>query len=154
MLATDTQNAAVEGDKLVADDFDWQAAEQAAAADFERAHVDSNTLVLDTGSDVTERLHFDPMGESFAIERVQDVEATLEWCKGRYNEGLVNQHCEFRQFASLPTNVLEIWGRNRGLTDPAWYLKPEYQSLVVEAAHDRDLSGFRTLAGDYRRRGE
>jgi hypothetical protein len=150
----DTENAAAEGDKLVPGDFDWQAAETAAASDFEAAHLDSDTLLLDRSGGVTERLHFDPMGESFALERVQDVEATLEWCRGRYNAGLANSHCEFRHYASLPVAVLEIWGKSRGITQPDWYLKKENEKLLVEAAHDRDLSGFRTLAGNFMRRGE
>jgi hypothetical protein len=156
--AADTQNAAVEGEKLVPDDFDWQAAEQAAAADFAAAHVDRSTLRLDDGgSDVAELLHFDEAADTIAIERVQDVEATLEWCKGRYNEGLANRHCEFRHIASIPTNALQIWGEKTygaGSLPAEWWLKKEYHHLVIRATHDSDLSGFRTLSGNYARRGE
>jgi hypothetical protein len=122
-----------------------------AEESFRAARIDENRVLIDETDGVREILHLD--GDKFAIERVQDVEETLEWCKGRYNEGLVNRNCEFRQIASLPENALVIWGKGRGIDVPNWYLKKEYQDLVVEAAHDRDLSGFRTLPGHYSRRG-
>jgi hypothetical protein len=121
------------------------------AAGFEAARIAENRVVLEDVDGAREILHLED--DKFVIERVEDVESTLDWCKGRYNEGLANRHCEFRHFASIPETALLIWGKGRGITVPNWYMKKEYHDLVVEAAHDRDLSGFRTLSGNFSKRG-
>lgn len=127
----------------------------AAHAEWKAAEIDRASMVLERNEYGTETLHFDESDNSFTIQRVQDVEPILDWCKGRYNEGIANQHCEFRQIASLPPGALDVWARSNGYGLPdGWYLKKQYHHLVMQAAHDRDLSGFRTLHGDFRRRGE
>ena len=129
----------------------------AAAAELEEALLDDGSMLLerDAFSGAVEKLHFDEGADTFTIERVVDVEPVLDWCKGRYNEGIANRHCEFRQIASIPPEVLELWARLKRYNLPGqWYLQKQYHHLVVEAAHDRDLSGFRTLAGEFRRRGD
>lgn len=131
------------------------AAEIAAAeADLRAARIDASTMLLgvdpDTGA--RETLHHDESADTFVIQRVEDVEPVLEWAKGRYNEGIANRHSEFRQIAEVPYSVLDIWGKARGLPD-GWYFKKEFDHLVMDAVHDRDLSGFRTLPGEFRRRG-
>lgn len=121
---------------------------QAEFAAARAARLDGTSMAL--GEDVgggSETLHFDDTEETFTIKRVEDVEATLDWCKGRYNEGLANRHCEFRHVARIPVNVLILWGRMRGLTDPAWYLQKNAEPLIKEVLADRDLCGFRTLPG-------
>lgn len=119
-----------------------------AQAELAAARLDGSSMTL--GEDVSgasETLHFDDTEDTFTIKRVEDVEATLDWCKGRYNEGLANRHCEFRHVARIPVNVLILWGRMRGLTDPAWYLQKNAEPLIKEVLADRDLCGFRTLPG-------
>src|ERR1700730_5126644 len=122
----------------------------ASRAETEAAVIDGTSMLLERDAGGTEYLHFEDDG--FTIERVVDVEPVLDWCKGRFNAGLANSLSEFRQIASLPPSVLDIWGKVRGLP-PQWYSLKEYHNLVVQAAHDRDLSGFRTLAGHFIRRG-
>jgi hypothetical protein len=137
-------------------DAEITAAEIAAAeAELRAARIDGSRMLLERDAETGAReiLHFDEGEGTFSIERVADVEPVLEWCKGRYNEGIANRHCEFRPLASLPTVVLDIRGKARGLPD-GWYLKKEYQREVLNAAHDPDLSGFRTMSGEFRRRGE
>lgn len=121
-----------------------------AEAELAAARLDGSSMTL--GEDVagaSETLHFDDTEKTFTVERVEDVESTLDWCKGRYNEGLANRHCEFRHVARIPVNVLILWGRMRGFTDPAWYLQKSAMPLIKEVLADRDLSGFRTLPGHY-----
>lgn len=139
-----------------ADDAEITQAEIAASeAELRAATIDANRMLLDDDEYGREILFEDPSDGTFTIERVVDVEPVLEWCKGRFNEGIAQQHCEFRQIASLPPAALDVWARARGYRLPdGWYLKREYEGLVMDAAHDRDLSGFRTLAGEYRRRGQ
>jgi hypothetical protein len=126
--------------------------------ELEAARIDGTRMLLETGP-AGERtiLHMGDGADEFVLERVVDVEPVLEWCKGRYNEGIANRHCEFRHMGSFPPEVLELWGIQRygrgGLPD-GWYYLKDYHHLVIEAAHDRDLAGFRTLHGDFRRRGE
>lgn len=114
-------------------------------AELERDMIGPNEFMLGPG----ERVVFEEDGDTFHIERVEDVEGVLDWCKGRFNEGLANAKCEFRQIASYPPVILEIFGKKRGVTDPAWYLKRGSEDLMKELLLDRDLSGFRTLAGRY-----
>lgn len=139
-----------------ADDAEITQAEIAAAeAELRAATIDANRMLLDDDEYGREILFEDPSDGTITIERVVDVEPVLEWCRGRYNEGIANAHSEFRQIASLPPEALDVWAKARGYRLPQnWYLKREYEALVMAAVHDRDLSGFRTLAGEYRRRGQ
>lgn len=139
-----------------ADDATITEAEIAAAnAELRAATIDSDRLLLEDDEYGREILFQDPSDGTFTIERIVDVEPVLEWCKARYNEGLANRHCEFRHMASLPPTALDMWARAQGYRLPSqWYLQKEFADLVTRAAHDRDLSGFRTLAGDFRRRGQ
>jgi hypothetical protein len=153
-----TLNAWVEGElpavTLEADEI------AAAEREFADAQLEDGSLLLDRDPDsgAVEKLTFDEMAGTFTIERVADVEPVLDWCKGRFNEGVANRFSEFRHIASLPPEVLDLWplahfGPNHGL--PAqWYLKPEYHHLVLKAAHDPDFGGFRTAPGHFIRRGD
>jgi hypothetical protein len=113
----------------------------------------SDRIVVDDGAEtgVKEIAHFDPTtGDLLALERVEDVEAVLEWCKGRYNEGLVNRHSEFRQVGSYPANVISIFEKKHGLKPgEAAIALGKDKHLTNKLLNDPDLSGFRTLAGRY-----
>jgi hypothetical protein len=153
-MTQDRTNAQVEGFDV---DFEKEfSPEEIARADREaEAALDAmgNFLLEDDPAYGSERVVWDEGENKLHIVRSQDVESTVEWCKGRYNEGIVNRHSEFRQFASLPPNALAIWGAANypGLPDVWWELK-QYHNLVLKAAHSRDLGYFRTLAGNYIRR--
>lgn len=104
----------------------------------------------DAPGDPTEYAHFDADGNLVALEREEDVESVLEWAKARYNEGLADRHCEFRHVGSYPANVLEIFARKNGI--PPGQIQSALgkdQELTKRLLNDRDLSGFRTLAGRY-----
>lgn len=145
-----------EAERVAWEDQEVREAEVSAVrAEWDAATLDRNRMVLEENQYGTETLHFDEGENTFTIERVQDVEPILDWCKGRFNEGIANRHCEFRQIASLPPGALDVWARANGYGLPdGWYLQKQYHHLVMRAAHDSDLSGFRTLHGDFRRRGE
>jgi hypothetical protein len=117
----------------------------------EAAVLDGSTMSLGHGEDgAVERLHFDDVENTVTLSRVDDVQSVLDWCKGRFNAGLADSLSEFRQIASIPPDVLAIWANAKGYKLPAdWMLRKDYHDLVIAAAHDRDLSGFRTLAGTY-----
>jgi hypothetical protein len=120
-----------------------------AAAEFRAAAVDSNTFLLEQDADGTrEYLHYDEQEQTFSIRRVADVSGVLDWCKGRFNEGLANRHCEFRHVASFPPEVLAIWARENGI-DPRYVTQAlgKDRDLTKRLLNNRDLSGFRTLAG-------
>lgn len=91
--------------------------------------------------------HFDDeTGDLLAIEREEDVESVLNWAKGRYNEGLADSRCEFRQVGSYPWNTIVIFAKKHGL-DPKRVMKeigPNKQ-LTELLISDPDLSKFQTL---------
>lgn len=120
----------------------------------------SQRVLLETYEDGTkEYAHFDEQtGDLLHVERVEDVESVLDWCRGRFNAGLANRHCEFRHVGSYPQGVLEIFGRKYGIKRA--HESETYANAVTRAlgkdkeltkllVNDRDLSGFRTLPGTY-----
>lgn len=120
----------------------------------------STRVLVDTYEDGTkEYAHFDPVtGDLLHVERVEDVEKVLDWCKGRFNEGLANHHCEFRHVGSYPQGVLEIFGRKHGIkranesetyAHAAMRVLGKDEELTKLLVNDRDLSGFRVLPGRY-----
>jgi hypothetical protein len=116
--------------------------------------VVDKVLIQAEGDDpngVQEVAHFDQTtGDLIGIERVQDVEPVLEWCRGRYNEGIVNRHCEFRLVGSYPPNIIEIFAGKNGLTfDQVIGALGKDKDLTNRLLGDSDLSHFRTLAGRY-----
>lgn len=121
-----------------------------AAAEFKAAYVDSETLLLEQEGDRRELMHFD--GDQVMLISQTEMDPFIEHCTRARSDGLVNRRSEFRRIASLPIDFLRLWGRQRGITDSAWYLKREYTDLVLRAAHDPDASKFRTLEGEYRKR--
>lgn len=121
-----------------------------AADEFSNAIVDENTLVLEKDGNRTEILTFD--GDTARVVEKANLTAHQDFCKEVFNDP-IDRKSEFRRIASFPQEALRLWGFvNHGLTDPAWYLKKEYLYLVVEAAHDRDMSDFRTMPGHYMRK--
>lgn len=130
-------------------------AQREAAEALARAHLPNGALLLDDGAEtgVREELHFDDSADGFHLVRVEDVEGTLDWAKGRYSEGLANRECEFRHVGEYPATVIELFAKK--------YFGPEatYETFLHRSKHDpkvvkalladRDLSGFRTLAGHY-----
>lgn len=153
-IAPDRTNAHIEGEAFDLSDF---TPEEIAAAtrEADAALDDMGNFVLERGPDGTETLHIDETEGRITIERVADVEPTLDWCKANYSAKVANSHSEFRQLASLPPSVLDLWakGKNLGLPDQWWQLK-QYHHLVIEAAHDSDLSGFRLMAGRYMKKAD
>jgi hypothetical protein len=150
------RNAHIEGESLESWLADFTPEEIARAErEAEAALDDMGNFVLERDEFGSETLHIDEGEQKLHIERVADVEPVLDWCKAHYSAKVANSHCEFRQLASLPPSVLDIWGRANypGLPDQWWQLK-RYHHLVIKAAHDSDLSGFRTMAGNYIRRGD
>ena len=92
----------------------------------------------------------DATGDLLSIEREDDVEPVLEHAKSCFNEGLVNTKCEFRRVGSYPLNVLRIFAQKWGI-DPDRVLHElgKNHDLTMKLVNDRDLSGFRTLPGQY-----
>lgn len=131
----------------VISDEQWERDGKVAAERFRKARIDDNRFVLDETDGIREVLHFD--GDTVSLERVQDVESVLEWCKGRYNEGLANKHCEFRHVASIPTTVIDLYAKLYLGPQAQWsdLLKRENDGLFKQMLNDRDLSGFRSLGG-------
>lgn len=115
--------------------------------------MSTTPVVVDDGVEtgVKEIAHFDDTtGDLLALQRVQDVEGVLNWCKGRYNEGLVNRHSEFRQVASYPRGAIEIFAKKWGLpSDEVERLLIKDKKLTDKLLSDPDLSGFRTLPGRF-----
>lgn len=66
---------------------------------------------------VTERLHFDESGETFAIELKADVEPVLEANKRRQNDGTngFGQTREWRHLACIPPIFIEKWLNEDGV---------------------------------------
>jgi hypothetical protein len=119
-----------------------------ARAEFDAARVDSNTFLVETTEAGAEYLKYNPAEDSFTVVHVDDPAPVLEWCKGRFNDGLANRYCEFRHVASYPPIVLEIWARENGI-DPRYVTQAlgKDRDLTKRLLNNRDLSGFRTLAG-------
>jgi len=121
-----------------------QAEIAASDAELAAARIGDRDYLVEDG----ETLHFDDQGAAH-LHRVEDVTEILEWCKSRFNEGIVNLYCDFRHMAELPVSALEMWAAangHRGL--PAgWMYQKQYHDLVIRAAHDRDLAVFRTAPG-------
>jgi len=111
----------------------------------ERVHVDT------TEDGLKEYAHFDKeTGDLLCLEREEDVQSVLDWCKGRYNEGLANRYCEFRLVGSYPPNVVRLFAQKWGIDpDHAVVALGKDRDLTNKLLNDRDLSGFRTLAGRY-----
>lgn len=119
-----------------------------ARAEFEAARVDENTFMVDRTEAGAEYLKYNPSDDTFTIVHADDPASVLEWCKGRFNEGLANRFCEFRHVASYPPIVLEIWAKENGV-DPRYVTQAlgKDRDLTKRLLNNRDLSGFRTLAG-------
>jgi hypothetical protein len=132
------------------DDELTQAEIAASDAELAAARIGERDYLVETDNVARETLHFDEAGAH--LRRVEDVESVLEFCKQRYSEGIVNRFCEFRHMAELPVSALEVWAAangHRGL--PAgWMYQKQYHDLVIRAAHDSDLAGFRTAPGVFR----
>jgi hypothetical protein len=134
---------------------EWAAAEREAAESFRRARLDDSRLLLDDGreSGIREEIHFDESGDGFHLVRVEDVEGTLDWAKGRYSEGLANRACEFRHVGEYPPTVIELFAKKYfgpQATYETFLHRSKHDPKVVKALlADRDLSGFRVLAGHY-----
>jgi hypothetical protein len=109
---------------------------------------DDGTLVY-FDYDATEDDSFD--NDKMTIRRVLDVEPLLEENKRRRNEGWVNKGSEFVQIAAFPSGAAWLYGQMRGMGE-RWpdILKRENFELLGDMVHERDLSGFRTVEGDFR----
>jgi hypothetical protein len=108
-------------------------------------------VLVDTTDGLKEYAHFDKQtGDLLCLEREEDVESVLEWCKGRYNDGLANSLCEFRHVARFPHNVIHIFAKKWGI-DPNQIVAAlgKDKDLTSKLLNDRDLGGFRTLPGTY-----
>jgi hypothetical protein len=152
MTSEDRTNAQIEGFEVE----DFTPAEIAQAErEADAALDDMGRFVLERGPEGSETVLIDEADGALRLLRSVDVEPTLDWCKGHYSQAVVDRHCEFRQLASLPPSVLDLWARakNYGLPDQWWQMK-RYHHLVIDAAHDSELSGFRLMGGEYRRGGE
>lgn len=123
----------------------------ASDAELAGARLGERDYLVESDAVSRETLTFDGDGSAHLL-KVEDVESVLEWCKGRFNEGIVDRHCEFRQMASVPVSALEMWASAKGHKGlPAgWMYQKRYHELVVRAAHDSDLAGFRTMPGEFR----
>lgn len=89
-------------------------------------------------------------GDVMKIRRVCDVEPLLEQNKKRQNEGW-DRKSEFVQIGAYPSGAMWLYGQMRGLGDRwADIMKRENCELMGEMVHERDLSGFRTVQGDFR----
>lgn len=131
-------------------DAEWEAERQKARAEFEAAQIDDSSLFMEEVDGIREILHFDEGEQKFHLERVADVEPVLEWCKGRYNEGLASRFCEFRHVGRYPWVIVQIFAKKWGVKDPWAMLKDK--EMVNRLLSDSDLSLFRTLPGNYSRR--
>lgn len=81
--------------------------------------ADSDRQLLDQHSGWREYLRYDETEDTFAIEFEADVEPVLEANKRRQNDGTngYGESREWRQVASIPPIVVEIWKRRYGV-DP------------------------------------
>jgi hypothetical protein len=130
-------------------DEEWAAEQKAAFAAYKAAQLPNGNLLLDDGSEsgIREEVTYDTADERVVIKRVEDVEPVLDWCKGRYNEGLVNRHSEFRHVGRYPVNVLNIFAKKWGFPDYGACLKDK--EMMNRLINDSDLAYFRTLPGRY-----
>lgn len=126
----------------IPDDSEFVKDEQTIASD--------GGILIDTSDGIAETLHFDEGEQKFHLRRVEDVESVLDWCKGRYSEGLVNRYCEFRHVGRYPFTVVQIFAKRWGFDDPWAMLKN--REMVDRLIADSELSYFRTLPGNYSRR--
>lgn len=131
-------------------DEQWEIERRQLRADYERAHLADGSLLVGRDDGIQERLIFDETENRFVVEKVQDVESVLEWCRGRFNEGLANRHCEFRHVGRYPVIVLQIFAQKWGFSDWASCLKDK--TMMHRLLNDRDLGYFRTLPGRVGRR--
>lgn len=130
---------------------DWRAAEAAAKAELAAAHIDRNRMLLEEHADGRrEVLHYDEAEDRFAIEIVRDVEPTIEWVKGRYDETMANRHrSEFWHVGSYPEEIFLLYGKANGISDPNWHMKREYDELFQRAINDSGYGRFRTMGGRF-----
>lgn len=121
----------------------------AAAAEFKAATIDENTLFLEDVDGRKELLVFD--GDKVRLTVYQDLTGLQEANKAAYNTP-INQGCEFRRFARFPASFLEAYGFNNQLPS-GWYYRKEYEGLLLRIAHDPQYRDFRTMPGNFIRRG-
>lgn len=122
---------------------------RAAAAEFKGAKIDENTLFLEDVDGRKELLVFDD--DRMRLVVYEDLTGLQEANKAAYNQP-INQGCEFRMMARFPASFLEAYGFNNGLTR-GWYYLKEYEGLLMRIAHDPQYRDFRTMPGNFIRRG-
>lgn len=96
---------------------------------------------------------YDEATDTVLTKRTADVEPELEEAKRVVNEE-IDRKSEFRRIMSIPMGAAWTWAQLNGLKgDPDWWKKifgRGGEELLSRLVHDRDMRGFRTLAGDYR----
>lgn len=103
--------------------------------------------VLSNNGVTTETFYSD--GDSFVIERVQDVAPILEYNKQRAAEGH-NKKAAFRHAASVPVEIWDQWMREfktqRGY-DYGTAKPEEKRKFTISKLNDGDNELFRTWKG-------
>ncbi len=94
---------------------------------------------------------YDESTDTVATKRVVDVEPILERVKQIVTEA-VDRKSEMRCIMAIPIGVAYEFAQMKKL-GPDWYRQifgKGGEALLSELVHDRDLSGFRTIRGDFR----
>lgn len=130
---------------------EWEAERKKAALDYKLARLEDGSLFLENSDGVTETLHFDETAQTFTIKRVEDVESVMDWCQTHYNEVQVNKHNEFRFLGRYPVTIAQVFAKRWGFS--SWQECLKHKDMFYRLLNDRDLSKFRTIPGNYTRRG-
>ena len=129
----------------------WEEERKKAELDYKLAKLEDGSLFLEENDGITETLHFDEVEQTFTIKRVEDVESVMDWCRAHYNEVHVNKHNEFRFLGRYPITIAQVFAKKWGF--PNWQECLKHKDMFYRLISDRDLSKFRTVAGNYTRRG-
>jgi hypothetical protein len=71
--------------------------------------------IVDTDGGIRTEFHINPGGETFTINRVQDVETLLKHNRHMRDEDGYSPSRELKRFASVPLVVLEQWMKEDGV---------------------------------------
>lgn len=110
--------------------------------------ADTPWLVETLPDGTKEFLHYDESADTFAIERVGDVEAAIKYCHERQTDGWngYGKSREWRHLGTVPDIIALKWMNEAGLK-PDQLKGKEFTNFIVRKLKDPDWQAFRTVSG-------